>query len=258
MVLIKKAYPLLEYDPSKKAVIEPDGIRSNTQDLLPEYCVLCFFGELIRKRVQKEKPKIMHRFKTESGVYPVYVHKKEQEIAYAQAPVGAPVCAGMLETLISLGSKKFIVCGSAGVLDNSLPVDHLIVPTAAVRDEGTSYHYLPPTREVKPYASGVSAVKKVLKEHKLTFTEGKTWTTDAFFRETRGKILLRKKEGCLTVDMEASALMAVSRFRKVPLGFLFYSGDDVSGKEWDTRQAWDRKKIREKIFDLSMEAVLKI
>jgi len=104
-----------------------------------------------------------------------------------------------------------------------------VVPVSAVRDEGTSYHYLSPAREVEPSPRAVSAIKLVLERHKVPYITGKTWTTDGFFRETPGKVELRRSEGCLTVEMEAAAFFAVARFRGVTLGQVLYGGDDVGG-----------------------------
>ena len=65
---------------------------------------------------------------------------------------------------------------------------HVIVPTAAIRDEGTSYHYLPPGREVEPTREAVDAIVATLERHHVPHVTGKTWTTDGLYRETRGKI----------------------------------------------------------------------
>src|SRR5262249_39200414 len=153
--------------------------------------------------------------------------------------VGAPLAAAMLEEAIALGCRRFVACGGAGVLDRSIALGHLIVPTAAIRDEGTSYHYLPPGRQVEPSPEGVSAIAVVLKRRGCAYLTGKTWTTDALYRETPGKVRQRREQGCLTVEMEAAALFAVTWFRGVTLAQILYGGDDVSGSEWDSRH-WDK------------------
>ena len=58
-------------------------------------------------------------------------------------------------------------------------------------------------------------------KHGINYIKAKTWTTDAFYRETKDKVALRKSEGCVTVEMEAAAFFAVSRFRNVQLGQIF-------------------------------------
>src|SRR5215831_18245432 len=151
----------------------------------------------------------------------------------------------------------FMACGSAGVLDPQIAAGHLIIPTVAVRDEGTSYHYLPPSREVEATPRAVDALVQTLTATNVPFRLGKTWTTDGVFRETPAKIALRTTEGCLTVEMEAAALFAVAQFRQVALGQLLYGEDDVSGLTWDRRrEALDRPAVREKLLRLAAEACL--
>jgi uridine phosphorylase len=81
----------------------------------------------------------------------------------------------------------------------------------------------------------VAALESTLNAHGLLYLVGKTWTTDAPYRESRDKVDLRRQEGWLTVEMEASALIAAAQFRNVVLGKVLYGGDDLSGDEWDHR-----------------------
>lgn len=158
--------------------------------------------------------------------------------------------------MIALGCRKFIACGGSGVLDREIGRGRVIVPSSAVRDEGTSYHYLPPSREVTASPRAVAAIESTLRRHKVEYLVGKTWTTDAFYRETPKRVKRRKEEGCLTVEMEAAAFFAVAQFRRVQFGQVLYGGDDVSGDEWDARH-WDGSaSAREKLFWLAAEACL--
>ena len=172
--------------------------------------------------------------------------------------IGAPAAAGLLEEAIALGCNKFIACGGAGVLQKDIATGHLIIPVSAVRDEGTSYHYLEPAREVKANIHAVRTVQNVLNRLGVKYLEAKTWTTDAFYRETREKIKIRKQEGYVAVEMECSAFFAVAQFRNVTLGQILYGGDDLSGNEWDERNWVDRKDIRESIFKLAVECCLEL
>ena len=87
---------------------------------------------------------------------------------------------------------------------------------------------------------------------------GKTWTTDAFYRETPAKVKRRKAEGCISVEMEASAFFAVAQFRGVQFAQILYAGDDVSGDKWDSRQWSDQVVAREQLLELAIEACLQI
>ena len=128
--------------------------------------------------------------------------------------------------------------------------------SGAVRDEGISYHYLPPSREVTANELGVASLVNTLNNRSIPYKVGKTWTTDAPYRETRGKIEKRKEEGCLVVEMEAAGMMAVAQFRSVILGQVLYGGDDLSGDEWDNRDWQSQANIRENLFWLSADACL--
>jgi uridine phosphorylase len=130
------------------------------------------------------------------------------------------------------------------------------VVSSAVRDEGVSYHYLPPAREVTANADAVRALVKILDDRGVPYRVGKTWTTDAPYRETPAKIGKRKEEGCLVVEMESAALIAVAQFRNVNFGQALYGGDDLSGVEWDHRHWTSKREIRESLFWLCADACL--
>ena len=98
----------------------------------------------------------------------------------------------------------------------------------------------------------------MLQKHSIHYEIGKTWTTDGIYRETRGKVARRSQEGCIAVDMECSALMAVADFRGVVFGQYLAAGDDVSGEEWDLRYVDNTQSYYEKVFWLSVEACLSL
>ena len=249
-------YPILEFDPASEAIIEPSRVV-HPRDV-PEHCVLCFFAEVISSVCAEDKAKTIFEIKWEDGRHPVYeIDVQGRRLAVVHPGVGAPIAAARLEELIALGCRKFMACGGAGVLDRKVAVGHLLVPTSAVRDEGVSYHYLPPGREVQGIPEAVAAIEPVLAAHGIEYLTCKTWTTDAPYRETAGLVRQRREEGCLTVEMETAAFFAVARFRGVAFGQILYGGDDVSGLEWDQRE-WHRHSIREQLFWLTAEACLSL
>ncbi|NDJ61240.1 MAG: nucleoside phosphorylase [Chloroflexi bacterium] len=231
--------------------------RSKTPAGLPERCVMTFFAQVIAD-VCADAP-VLSSLGSELGAHPVYqLDHDGQQIAVIHAGLGAPLSAALLEELIALGCRKFVACGGAGVLDSSIPVGHVVVPTSAVRDEGTSYHYLPPGREVAPSAAGVAAIEATLTANDIPYLTGKTWTTDAIYRETPAKIARRRGEGCLTVEMEAAAFFAVAQFREVTFAQLLYGGDDVGGDTWDHRGWVAQTSTREKLFWLAVESAVRL
>jgi len=250
-------YPILEYDPDPEAVIEPRRVKQPMD--VPEHCVICFFREVIAKLAGRGDVRQIAAFHSEMGEHPLYeLDVDGRRLAFFHPGVGAPLAAGLLEEAIARGCRYFIACGGAGVLDREIAVGHIVVPATAVRDEGTSYHYLPPGREVAAAAAGVAAIEQVLTAHGVPYVVGKTWTTDAFYRETRAKVRRRRAEGCLTVEMEAAAFFAVAQFRHVTFAQILYGGDDVSSDTWDARD-WDTtaRSVREKLFWLAAEACLR-
>ncbi|HZR43469.1 MAG TPA: nucleoside phosphorylase [Ktedonobacteraceae bacterium] len=252
---MQQDYPILEFDSAPEAILEPKRLIKPID--IPEHAVACFFQDVITKLSQQHKARVIKHLKSEIGTHPIFeITVDDKRLAVFHPGVGAPLAAGFLEEMIALGCKKFIACGGAGVLDGTLVVGHIVVPTAAIRDEGTSYHYLPPGREVLANPEGVVAIERVLQAHNCDYILGKTWTTDAIYRETSDKVQRRRAEGCLTVEMEAASFFAVSQFRGVQFAQLLYSGDDVSGEKWDSRR-WDQHtSVREKLFWLAAEACL--
>jgi uridine phosphorylase len=248
-------FPILEFDPTPEAKIEPSRVIRPRD--VPEHCVVCFFLDVIEKVIQKQQARIAVPNRWEDGPHPLYeMEYAGKRVAFFHPGVGSALASGLLEESIAFGCRKFIVCGGCGVLQNEMAVGHLVVVSGAVRDEGASYHYLPPSREVIAHPAGVAALQDVLGRRGLPFLTGKTWTTDAPYRETPAKITARRQEGCLTVEMEASGLMAVAQFRGAILGQVLYGGDDLSGEVWDNRGWQTRTEIRESLFWMAVEACL--
>ena len=249
--------PLLEFDPTTPALIEPSAVIRRID--IPEAFVLCFFQEAIARLVTDLGGREITKLDSEMGSVPVFeVPFGDDRVGLALAGNGAPLAAGWLEELIALGARRFIVAGGAGVLVPGLAVGHVIVPTAALRDEGTSFHYAPPSRTIAPTDDALAAVVATLDRHAIRYRTGLTWTTDAVYRETRTKVAARVAEGCITVEMEAAALFAVARFRDVSLAQMLYAGDDVSGEAWDSRGWQSRTSARDLLLRLAIEAALGI
>jgi uridine phosphorylase len=246
--------PILEFDSAREAMIEPWEVTRRLD--APEHCVVCFFGEVLEKVAAQYQARVLAQNRWEDGLHPLFeISYSGHRLAFFHPGVGAPLACGLLEEVIALGCKRFIACGGCGVLED-ISLGSLIVVSSAVRDEGVSYHYLPAAREVEANREATAALEETLTRHGVPYRHGKTWTTDAPYRETRAKIAARKREGCLAVDMEASAMMAVAQFRAVPFGQVLYAGDDLSGTEWDNRGWQSRQEIREMLFWLAADACL--
>lgn len=251
------SYPILEFDPERQAIIEA---REHLKQIegMPEHCVICFFQDVIDHFIELGLAQEMFVLRSEIGPRSLYRLELglERPVSLFHPGIGGPMAAAAVEEAIALGGRKFIACGGAGVLDREIQVGHLIVPMAAIRDEGTSYHYLPPGREVQPAAEAVKAIEAVLTRHGVAYLLAKTWTTDGIYRETRAKTVARRLEGCLAVEMEAASMFAVAQFRGVPIGQILYGGDNLDGEQWDRRGWQDRWTVREQLVRLAAEACL--
>lgn len=238
-MIIMSEYPVCEYDTSRNPIIKPTDFLEKT---LPSKCVITFFRkELNQLVVDKNLPVIGH-LHSEILDIPIYEYNISKEKICITMPFStAPGAAGTIEELHAMGCNKFIICGGAGSVKKDSKVGEIIVPVAAVRDEGTSYHYIEPSREVECHKATADFIISGLERLGIPYTVGKTWTTDAMYRETPEMIELRRKEGCITVEMETAAFFAVSKYYDIPLAQLLYAGDDVSGEKWDNRN-WDSQR----------------
>ncbi|MBQ8432440.1 MAG: nucleoside phosphorylase [Clostridia bacterium] len=253
--MIKHSIPLLEYDDDPHAVIDPDheglGIH------LPAKAVFAFLQDHVDAYAKAAGARTVGYFRTITKNYPVYVLTyKGEEICLCQAPLGAPAAAQFLDWLIGYGANKIISGGCCGALEE-LPENLFLVPSRALRDEGTSYHYLPAARFVDVDLTAREAIRKTLTEHGLSYREVTTWTTDGFYRETREKVAYRRAEGCTVVDMECSALAAVAERRGVHWGQILFTADSLANVDSYDERGWGRDSF-DYALRLCLDAVLKL
>ncbi len=252
---------LLEFDPDTAAMIEPTSHfgsgRGGEPDRLPAVAVACFFGDVVARVASERGARLVGHLTAEHGQHDLWELEHDgQPLAFFQPGLGAPLSAGFLEEVIAYGCRTIVACGGAGALNDDLALGHVIVVSAALRDEGTSFHYLPPSRSVEADPAVVSRLEAWLEGQGVPHTTGMTWTTDAFYRETRAKVARRRAEGCITVEMEASALIAVAAFRSVRFGQLLYAGDSLAGEDWDHRSWVKAHDARERLFWLAAGAAV--
>jgi len=154
-------------------------------------------------------------------------------VCLAGPGIGAPYAAMMLETLIAWGARRIIFLGWCGAVSKLVKIGDIILPTAALVDEGTSRNYaVPDNGQSQPAPAMVSLVAQVLADNRVDFHSGKIWTTDAVYRETRAKVENYQKQGVLAVEMEVSALFSVAQFRQVELGAMLVVSDELSSLNW--------------------------
>ena len=233
-MITENEIPILEYDDSSKEVIAPDH---DCEDLkLPEKCLFAFLGDVVNTYAQEHGAQVVEEFITVSHTTKIYVlHEEKEDICLVQSLIGAPAATQTIDVLASLGCKKIIAVGSCGVL-KEIPENAFLVPTKALRDEGTSYHYLPASRYVELDEEPVKVIESTFEKHGLPFVTCTTWTTDGFYRETKDMVKYRLEEGCSVVEMECSALAACCRKRGAKFGQFLFTADSLANvHDYDAR-----------------------
>ena len=246
--------PILEYDDAQSAVFMPTHEKLGIS--LPKKAVFAFLGDTVDNYALSHGAIKVSEFLSATKLYPIYIipHGGE-EICLCQAPVGAAPATQILDWLIGYGVRQIISSGSCGVLAD-MPENTFLLPTRALRDEGTSYHYLPPSRYVDLNADFIGRVKKALEDMDFPYAECTTWTTDGFFRETRDMVLYRKSEGCEVVEMECSALAACAEFRGAEFSLLLFTGDTLANVDVYDEREWG-KSSHEKALRVCLDVISK-
>lgn len=251
---------LNEFDPLKNAVINPWDIV-HPVDGMPKVAVSCFSNITFDRMISELDTQVIAWSGCANGQTPIYrTCYKGIEVALFMMDVGAPMSVGMMEQLFVMGVEKVVVFGTCGVLDHSISDCSIIIPNSAIRDEGTSYHYAPPSDEIPVNEKYLPEFTKMLDELKIKYTIGKTWSVDAFYRETREKVIRRQKQGCICVDMECSAISAVTKFRQKDCVQFFYAADNLDAETWDARSLSNHSHLEEKdrIAAIALELAVRI
>lgn len=253
MVLEKHEIPLLEFDSDVEAVLMPNHEELDIH--LPEKAVFAFLENYIEEYAESHGAKKVAEFVSATKAYPVYVFSYQgHEICMAQAPVGAAAATQFMDWLIAYGVRQIISSGSCGALDD-FEENTFLVPYRALRDEGTSYHYMAPSRYVDINKVALEAIEKTLSAKGLLYQEVMAWSTDGFYRETKEKVAYRKSEGCAVVEMECSALAACAQLRQVVWGEILYTADSLADVENYDERDWGTASL-EFALEICLDSVV--
>ena len=196
----------------------------------------------------------IYEFKAASSVSPIYLYNNE--VVIARCPLGGPSASNLMEELSYVGIKTYLACGSCGCLREEVNMEHLFIPTEAIRDEGLSYHYLPASRTVETSPELNRLITEVLEKNDRKYLEGVVWTTDSMYRETPNRIKRRVQEGAIGVDMECASLAACAKYNNLTFASLFYFTDIVGATKWNWR-LYNKKTIRTELVKLCIEVLQK-
>lgn len=252
---------LEEFDPCESAIFDPPQVFAPVAGM-PKAAVSCFsyvtFERMLALFPEAEQIAVM---KCASQRFPVYkVRWRDVELALYMSGVGAPQCVGEQEEIYAMGVDTLVLLGTCGVLDASIADCAVILPTSALRDEGTSYHYAPPSDEIAVNVHHAPLFRELMRELQLPLSEGKCWTTDSMYRETREKTARRKASGCICVDMECASVAAAAQFRGKEALHFFYAADNLDSAQWDERSLSNFANLEEKdrVAAIALEAARRI
>ena len=234
-------WPVLEHDDSPTAMLNPAHCAAEPFDT--DRMVITFFPEVMQKL--RSAGQIVPA-RTIPGENPIEIYRfaDDRDVLVTLGQVGCPACAGNLDLFHAMGIRRVMFCGGGGVLNRDIDVGRLLLVDGAVRDEGFSYQYAPPSRVIRTDPQVTDRIARCLDARGVDYLRGLTWTTDAIFRETAERVRRRREEGAQIVEMEQSGCIAVARFRGFAYGALIYAGDDLSGEAWSDRGWRSRDGIR--------------
>lgn len=221
------------FDNSTPAIINPPENQNAT---VVDVCIATFSHKIEEYVLSRFKPTKIGELNFATGPRPIWlIEHNNKKFAFFKTYVGAPSCVGAIEnSFASVKTRKYLLFGGAGCLNKEIARGKIMVPNAAWRDEGTSYHYAPTSDWIA--IRNYEKVCDFMKQQKLPFVVGKTWTTDSFYRETRGNFEKRKAAGCISVEMESAAVQAMCDFRGLEFYTFFTSGDLLDAPKWDSRR----------------------
>ena len=148
-MLINQPYPIIEYDDDPVGKLDPAKLVTYfTDELGADKLVITFFPEVVKALTESGEIALARVIPGENPVE-IYRFKDQPDALLTLGQVGCPACAGNLDLIQAMGVDKVMFCGGGGVLDRTIDVGHLLLVDGAIRDEGFSYHYLPPSRVVE-------------------------------------------------------------------------------------------------------------
>ena len=215
---------------------------------------MAFLGEKrIAAFAEEMQGAVIGKFLSLTKKFPLYeIPGREENLLLLQAPCGAPSAVLLEERLFAYGVQKILAIGCCGTLTD-IKENCFFPVKRALRDEGTSFHYMEPSRFIDMDKEPLIHLETWFKEKGLPFHPATTWSSDGFFRETAEKIKRRIDEGCELVDMESSALAACARFRKKEFAQILFTADTLSNLSHDQR-SWG-KESRNAALRLGVEAL---
>lgn len=232
--------PILQRKPYAEAsAFTPEGLLREARRQkgilpanVPAVCVLDPDGDIVRRLARGG------RARRDAGwaCYHTDLYRGADgglELGLIGCAVGAPFAVLIAEQLFASGCRLLISMTSAGQLAPLRPPPYFVLIDKALRDEGTSYHYLPPGEFSHADAALLARMNGAFASLRVPVERGATWTTDAPFRETAQTIAAMRRQGLLAVEMEAAALYAFAAARHKPVLCFAHVTNQMARSEGD-------------------------
>ncbi|MFZ2624367.1 MAG: nucleoside phosphorylase [Propionibacterium sp.] len=246
--------PILERDDDPMDLIGDGEVSQYSGDLFPSRAIFAFLGDVVGDYAHRRKLEVIHTLDFVGNYYTVYRDSDEQgDFALTMMPVGAPSAVMVTDFLFRHGVRRAIAVGSCGALED-LPAGELVIPHKALRDEGTSYHYLKASRWITVDAELRGHLEQAVQRAGYRVNDAPVWTNDAFYRETLAMIRHRRAEGCAIVDMECSAMAASAQLRGAQFAQLFFTADSLADPAGHDVRDWGRG-ARGMALDIALSAM---
>lgn len=212
------------FDPTDEPIISPEAFYGG-QGHLCDVCIVLFSKVIFEELLRRYPCTLAAQIGACNGSIPIYTFELEgRTTAFYLSGIGSTLAAGdVIEANWLTGATKFVMFGSAGALDREKTAGHYVVPTAAYRGEGMSYHYAAPADYIG--VPGAETVCRVFDALGAPYVTGRVFTTDAIYRETRRQIAARRAEGCIAVEMELAGVQAVCTHHGFALYDFLMTGD---------------------------------
>ena len=170
---------------------------------------------------------------------------------------GSSITAELAEEFAAMGARRMILMTWAGTLQSDLSAGDIVVIDRAIRDEGTSYHYLPPEKYVDGDQKLADELVAAIEARGGQCSRGTTWTTDAPYRETVDEIRQYREEGVKTVEMESAGLFTIGQVRQVPSVSVVVAMDSLSELRWQVPDRLDRiLRSLELVYQATLDVLL--
>lgn len=207
-------------------------------------CVLCFSDVLLGKAAKALGAKSTGKFVAQNTLY------GNAKVSVISTGIGSPSAALITEKMIAAGGKWFVCIGFCGSLSEKLRIGDVLLAKESERGEGLSGNYLKRGVSATANRGMLGYSKRALEKAGMKYTEGKIWTTDAIYRETRKKVSLFRRKGCLGVDLETAGVYAVAKYRRVKACALLVATDELFGKRWENGNVDVGKTVKRVLANL--------